>query len=218
MAGAQQISFMNQRSFGPGTPTVIGQAYEGGFWAGDLSTTNNGVATHHLVVAPLSSGETTNLMKTSRTATSNPGGEVNGNLNTDAMIAASPTDHPCANFANNAVIGGFSDWYIPAKNELAICYFNLKPGTTSNNTGFFNGVNDSSVPTRTTAFTAGNPAQTSAAAFQTGGANPFNTINYWSSTQGAGIYGQIRNFNDGVDALSYKNVSRPMRCIRRVPV
>ena len=38
-------------SFAP-PPTVIGQAYGGGFYAGQISTTANGVATHYLIIAP----------------------------------------------------------------------------------------------------------------------------------------------------------------------
>jgi hypothetical protein len=32
MSGALQATFMNQRSFEPPTPTVIGQAFGGGFF------------------------------------------------------------------------------------------------------------------------------------------------------------------------------------------
>jgi hypothetical protein len=42
-------------SFGAAIPD-IGAAYEGGFFAGQIGT--GGVATHNLVVAPLSSGQT----------------------------------------------------------------------------------------------------------------------------------------------------------------
>jgi hypothetical protein len=39
-------------NFGEAAPTVIGQAFGGGFYAGDISTTANSVATHYLVLAP----------------------------------------------------------------------------------------------------------------------------------------------------------------------
>ena len=43
--------------------------------------------------------------------------------------------HPAAQFCEGLTIGGFSDWYMPARNELEICYYNLKPTTQNNNTG-----------------------------------------------------------------------------------
>ena len=49
-------------NFGPPPPGSIGSAYEWGFYAGDISTTANSVATHYLVVAPVSSGQATPLL------------------------------------------------------------------------------------------------------------------------------------------------------------
>jgi hypothetical protein len=40
---------------------------------------------------------------------------------------------PLLSFASDLSIGGFTDWYLPARYELDIAYFNLKPGTTANN-------------------------------------------------------------------------------------
>jgi hypothetical protein len=165
-------------NFGAAIPD-IGAAYEGGFFAGQIGT--GGVATHNLVVAPLSSGQTSDQWKTSNTSTSGTSSDIDGPANTAAQIAAGAASHPCADFCNNASIGGFSDWYMPAKNELEVCYFNLKPTTTSNNTS--SGINPNAVPARASNYTSGNPAQTSAAAFQTGGAEPFVAVYYWSSTE-----------------------------------
>jgi hypothetical protein len=64
MSGVTQAVFMNQRSFGP---PAIGAAYGGGFFAGQIGT--GGVATHNLVVAPLSSGQTNAAWKNVNTAT-----------------------------------------------------------------------------------------------------------------------------------------------------
>jgi hypothetical protein len=43
-------------------------------------------------------------------------------------------------------IGGFTDWYLPARYELDIAYFNLKPSTQANDTSW--GSNVYSVPQR----------------------------------------------------------------------
>jgi hypothetical protein len=218
MSGAHQAVFMNQRSFGPPLPGAIGSAYEGGFYAGEISTTANGVATHYLVVAPLSSGQTQDLWKNARTNTTGAGSDIDGPQNTASMVAdGNSTVYPCAHFCNNAVIGGFSDWYMAAKNELEICYFNLKPTTTNNNTS--SGINPNAVPARTSNYTSGTPAQTSAAAFQSGGAEAFDANNYWSSSQGdAGSYARLQYFTTGYQRSRYKDSSFRVRAVRRVPV
>jgi hypothetical protein len=103
--------------------------------------------------------------------------------------------HPAAHFCNNLSIGGQTDWYMPAKNELEVCYFNLKPTTTSNNTSV--GINPNAVPARASNYTSGNPAQTSAAAFQTGGAEAFDYGRYWSSTEFSATNARCQYFNNG---------------------
>lgn len=205
-------------NFGAAIPD-IGAAYGGGFFAGQISTAGNSIADYNLVVAPLSSGQTQALWKTSNTSTSGTSSSIDGPANTAAQIAAGAASHPCANFCNNAVIGGFSDWYMPAKNELEVCYFNLKPGTTTNDTN--SGINPNAVPARASNYTSGNPAQTSAAAFQTGGAEPFFADNdgYWCSTQFSAPEASIQTFSNGYqrNGLGKANTRR-VRAVRRVPV
>ena len=218
MSGALQATFMNQRSFGEPAPTVIGQAFGGGFYAGDISTTANSVATHYLVIAPLSSGQTTDQWKNANTATSGADSDINGPQNTADMVAdGNSTVYPCAHFCNNASIGGFSDWYMPAKNELEVCYFNLKPTTASNSTS--SGINPNAVPARASNYTSGNPAQTSAAAFQSGGAEPFATAVYWSSTEFSATNARVQGFVTGYQFNRNKTIiSYRVRAVRRVPV
>ena len=203
-------------SFGGGLP-AIGSAYEGGFFAGQIGT--GGVATHNLVVAPLSSGQTQDQWKTSNTSTSGTSSDIDGPANTAAQIAAGAASHPCADFCNNASIGGFSDWYMPAKNELEVCYFNLKPGTASNNTS--SGINPNAVPARASDYTSGSPAQTSAAAFQTGNAEAFGEIYYWSSTEFSATQARGQGFYNGNQYSLNKttfNSSLRVRAVRRVAV
>lgn len=216
MSGVTQATFMNQRSFVEPAPTVIGQAFGGGFYAGDISTTANSVATHYLVVGPLSSGQTQLTWKNANTAVPGADSDIDGPQNTADMVAnGNSTVYPCAHFCNNASIGGFSDWYMPAKNELEVCYFNLKPTTTSN---FTSGINPNAVPARASNYTAGNPAQTSAAAFQSGGAEPFAAAIYWSSTEAAATYARAQYFTIGYQRNLIKNNSYRVRAVRRVPV
>jgi hypothetical protein len=213
MSGVTQAVFMNQRSFG----LIIGQAYEGGFFAGQIGT--GGVATHNLVVAPLSSGQTNAAWKNANTTTPGADSDIDGPQNTADMVAdGNSTVYPCAHFCNDAVIGGFSDWYMPAKNELEVCYFNLKPSTTANDTS--SGINPNAVPARASNYTSGTPAQTSAAAFQTGGAEPFVASFYWCSTEGStATTARDQFFNTGLQGLADKNYSPTrVRAVRRVAV
>jgi len=214
MSGVTQAVFMNQRSFGP---PAIGSAYEGGFFAGQISTAGNGVADYNLVVAPLSTGQTQLAWKNTLTATPGADSDIDGPQNTADMVAdGNSTVYPCAHFCNNAVIGGFSDWYMPAKNELAVCYFNLKPTTTLNNTS--SGINPNAVPARASNYTTGNPAQTSAADFKSGGAEPFAAAIYWCSTEVPVTNARTQTFSNGNQISSYKDNSFRVRAVRRVPV
>jgi hypothetical protein len=199
----------------PIQPPVIGQAFGGGFFAGYISTAGNGVADYYLVIAPKASGQAGGVLDWKTTATSTTGTDsvIDGPTNSANMNNAS---HPAAEFCEGLTIGGFSDWYMPAKNELEICYFNLKPTTTSNNTS--SGTNTNAVPSRGSNYTSGTPAQTSVSAFQSGGAEAFNAANYWTSTQASSTNAWIAGFGDGEQATSGKTSGFRVRAVRRVPV
>ena len=166
---------------GVDTELQIGDAFQGGFFAGYISHTANSIATHALIVAPSASGyngQATMQWKTTNTTTAGTTSSFNGAANSANMDNAS---HPAAQYCEGLTIGGYSDWYLPARYELDIAYENLKPTTDSNNTSW--GINPYSVPERTVNFTAGTPAQTSVAAFQTGGAEDFLANFHWTSTE-----------------------------------
>jgi hypothetical protein len=196
---------------------AIGSAYEGGFFAGQISTSGNGIATHNLVIGPVASAENSSItFKNSTSDTVGTDSVIDGTQNTADMVAAgNSTTFPAAHFCNDLVIGGFSDWYMPAKNELEICYYNLKPTTTSNSTSV--GSNTNAVPSRASNYTAGTPAQTSATDFKDTGAEDFTNTWYWSSTEIPGTgRGATQNFSDGNQFNYYKNSNRRLRAIRRV--
>jgi hypothetical protein len=204
---------------------AIGSSYGGGFFAGAISHTANGVATHLLIVAPAATGATgtgytltTDLQwKIIANLTAGTFNFFDGAANTATMVAAGIALHPAAQFCVGLSIGGYSDWYLPARDELDIAYQNLKPTTTSNNTSA--GVNPYSVPARTVTRTAGAPAQTTVAAFQSGGAQAFVADLHWSSTQDAGTTRSWRlSFNDGsVVGLNKATLIR-VRAFRKVAV
>jgi len=211
MSGVQQAVFQNQRSFV--TVPTVGSALGGGFFAGQISTAGNGTADYNLVVGPLSTAQSTLFWKTSRTTTTGITSLIDGPSNSSTMNNAS---HPAAQFCEGLTIGGFSDWYMPAKNELEVCYYNLKPNTANNNTS--SGANTNAVPSRGSNYTAGSPAQTSAAAFQTGGAQEYSTSMYWCSNEINATFGRTQEFYDGNQDGFYKNYGLRVRAVRRVAV
>ena len=106
---------------------------------------------------------------------------------------------------------------MPAKNELEVCYYNLKPTTSSNNTS--SGTNTNAVPSRGSNYTAGTPAQTSATDFKDTGTEDFAANRYWSSTDTSASYALAQDFDDGLQNPNFmKTDSYRVRAIRRVAV
>lgn len=198
-------------------PTVIGQAYGGGYYAGQIGVSS--VATHYIVVGPLASAENASLQwKTTNTSTSGTSSNIDGPTNSANMNNAS---HPAAQFCKALTVGGYTDWYMPAKNELEICYYNLKPTTTSNNTNppaSQRGANPNAVPARSSGYTSGDPAQTSATIFRDTGSQYFTAGGYWTSTEYNDGNGLRQLFNIGSQYYSGKNSTQRVRAIRRVAV
>jgi len=197
------------------TVPTIGQSYAGGYYAGQISTAGNGVADYNLVIGPKSSAQSYLAYKTSNSATTGTNSLIDGPTNSGNMNNAS---HPAAQFCEGLTVGGYSDWYMPAKNELIVCYFNLKPTTNVNDTG--SGKNANSVPTKTTFYTTGNPPQTSATVFQSGNTQAFNAANYWTSTQYSSFtqMAWMLEFTNGSEGLNYKVNELYVRATRRVAV
>ena len=199
----------------PSPPLLIGDAYQGGFYAGQISTAGNGIADYNLVIGPIASAESNLQYKTANTS-GDPTSVINGPTNSSTMNSAT---YPAAQFCEGLTIGGFSDWYMAALNEWEVCYYNLKPTTNSNNTSY--GINANAVPARASNYTAGTPAQTSAANFViTTGAQSLGTGEYWTSSQST-----VTTFKawtivsqSGYQYAYNKATSRNVRAIRRVAV
>jgi len=213
MSGALQAVFQNQRSFVPPIP-AIGSALGGGFFAGQISTAGNGTADYNLVIGPYASAQAfPKKWKTTRTTTNGTSSVIDGPNNSGNMNDAS---HPAAEFCEGLTIGGFSDWYMPAKNELEVCFYNLKPIANSNNTS--SGTNTNAVPSRGSNYTSGVPAQTSATSFQSGGSEAFDGGTYWSSTQLSASEAWVQSFYYATQNGYYKDGNRRVRAVRRVAV
>ena len=218
IGSALPFFFGASKSSGP----AIGSSLGGGFFAGYISHTANGVATHALIVAPAATGATgtgytltTNKQwKTSNTTTAGTTSSFDGATNTAAMVTAGIAIHPAAQFCTGLSIGGYTDWYLPARLELEIAYYNLKPTTTSNDTG--SGANAYSVPARGSNYTAGTPAQTTVTAFQTGNSEAFVADYHWSSTENSSTYAWLLNFYYGFQLGDYKGDGRLVRAFRKL--
>lgn len=164
---------------------------------------------YRLIMAPKSSGET-NSLAVKNAATALPAGAFTlseGAKATAAMIAGGDAaTYPAAWWAKGLTIGGYSDWYVPARDEAEQMYRNLKPNNSSSSGGAranapassyqnlgswsdastANGVNRHSVPLGVAYSGSGYPAQTGVAAFQAGGAEALpstgSTVTYWTSS------------------------------------
>jgi hypothetical protein len=193
---------------------AIGSALGGGYFAGQISTAGNGVADYNLVIGPVASAQNTSKQwKIVNTSTAGTSSVIDGPGNSAVM---NNITHPAAQFCEGLTIGGFSDWYMPAKNELEVCYYNLKPTTASNNTSF--GINANAVPARASNYTTGTPAQTSATDFKDTGAEDFLTAGYWTSTEQSAAYGIRVYFSNGALDNTSKTYATNVRAVRRVAV
>ena len=173
------------------TPPSLGQAWQGGYFGGII---NDGGVNYFLIVAPKATGQVSgrvawgiNGVTTGATSTSN------GKTNTDTL-AALGSAYAAAYFCKNLTIGGFTDWYLPARYEQNIIYYWLKPSISNNVLNVYAapnnivpGVNPNAVfpmPINT-AFTASVPTQTTVGLFKDGtGAEAYNIdYEYWESTE-----------------------------------
>jgi hypothetical protein len=166
------------------------------------------MAKFRVIVAPKSSGENSGKQyKNANTAAPSATGTLTEGLKaTLAMVAdGSSTVYPAAHYCNDLSIGGYSDWYLPARDELELIYRNLKPVTNNNytttdrptgatpdyknlgslgDTANTHGLNNNSDP-QGVAYTTTVPGQTAVADFQSGGAEAMTFVSnrYWSSTE-----------------------------------
>lgn len=198
------------------------------------------MARFRIIVAPKSSGENAGIsIKNGNTvmpvATQTV---VSGLRATQAMRDAdTATVYPAAHWARALSIGGYADWYVPARDEFELIWRNLKPVTNNNLTGSrstvsynytvngaygdastANGLNANSAPAGA-AYTATVPSQTSATAFINGGTEALESgTSYWTSSEASAAnawYQATFTSTAGSQSTSIKTSQARARAVRR---
>jgi hypothetical protein len=215
MSGILQAVMRDFRSYGPNWPVAnIGAAYGGGFFAGQINVSGT---TYNLVVSPKASGET-NVPWGVYGTTTGITSVINGPTNS-ASLAALGASYEAATFCEGLTIGGYSDWYLPAKNELEVLYYFLKPTTGTNDTSSGANANAVSPEPVSQNYTSGSPAQTSAGiGFRTGETNAFASGDYWTSTEASDSKAWYQTSYNGSQDTYVKQLSRYVRAVRRIAV
>jgi hypothetical protein len=201
-------------------PTVIGQAYGGGFYAGKISTAGTGVADYYLIVCPKSS-ESGFIPWGVEGVTTGATSAINGQTNTATLVAlgsAYEAAQHCNNLNAGAGLNSYKDWYMPSKNELEVIFYNLKPTTNANNTAVGANVNAVSPEPYNTNYTSGSPAQTSATDFRSGGSQALTADLQWSSTEFSSGSAYFQSFWTSSISSNGKSTNQNVRAVRRVPV
>ena len=169
------------RQFMASTPSGlpnIGDSFEGGYYAGLISHTADGNATHALIICPIANaiGEAYTGTRISFGANTymNTGSNsfYDGATNTSALATIIGGSGGIIDAVTSLSIDGYSDWYVPALAEMYVAYYNLKP-TTDPNEGGNTGAGNYAVPQRTTNFqnsggVGSDPAQTTLTNWQQG--------------------------------------------------
>lgn len=195
-------------------PALPGEPMEGGFFAGILNVDGRPFG---LIVAPKFDGEHDDTVwNSSNKKVAGAQSYCDGLANTEAMRAAGSD---LAQWARDLRIAGFDDWYLPSQDELELCYRAFKPTANENALWGRSGLNLSALrPTYPYTKTA--PAQTSVDAFKVDGAEAFDEVWYWSSTQHAGIsaYAWCQHFSYGYQTNLHKFSQLRARAVRRFPL
>lgn len=201
----------------PMSGPAIGSALGGGFYAGQIKYDNG--TTYNLIIAPRATGQSFKVWSAAN-GTISATSKFDGFSNTNAMRSESTSE--MANFCNGLNIGTYTDWYVPAQDELEVLYYYLKPSTDPNSTS--SGANPHAVAPEpiNTNYTANNPTMTTAIAFATGGSEKFfGDYAYATSTQSTeASSSQFKTINSTSGALAeaVKTNATLFRVIRKIAV
>ena len=190
-------------------PTIIGTPFEGGFYAGLFRV---GEQLFALIVAPKAGGEFAEVAWHQGSAVVEGATSCfDGMANTAALAEAGST---LAQRVRALDLNGFTDWYLPSRDELELLYRHLKPTKHENWASFRDGDNASSVPAGYP-YTKAAPAQTIAEAFREGGPEAFEPAWHWASTQYDAHGAWYQTFANGCQINDDKAYEGRARAVRR---
>lgn len=186
------------------TPTRLGQVTKGCMFVGINRIQNQA---YGILVSPYYT-ETKLSLKTTNTHTPNTQSLIDGFANTHAMNDSS---HPAAQYCASLEIGSNRDFYLPAKNELELCYRRLTPQT---KVVFFHySKNNSSIP-------IGNNCSLAppGLAIEVNTNFEFKLSAFYHSSSEAKIgseYSSMQDFYNGRQGIDFKGTPHVVRAVRR---
>jgi hypothetical protein len=195
-----------ERSMSQLQSLTIGQPLQGGFFAGRINV--DGVP-YNLVVSP-KEGNVKGKWLGDYKEVAGTASYFDGLANTTAMAEAGS---PVAKAVQALAIGGFTDWYIPARDELELLYRHFKP-TEETNYVFRSGDNPSSLPVGYP-YAEDSPLQTAVEGFREGGEHAFEEAWYWASTQYSRYNAWGQSFDGGDQSYYDKAYEGRARAVRR---
>lgn len=105
-------------------PTVIGEAFGGGYYVGNITIPSGGDAGTYAIIMGGPESQATLTWKNPRLATAGTDSTTDGRANTLAMQASDPAIHHAGMHCLNYRGGGHDDWYLGAKDELNLAWLN----------------------------------------------------------------------------------------------
>ena len=173
------MKFVNEQEI----PTQLGQEFGGGFFCGYYSLNADGVATHSLIIAPKAARSLEVFAASTSTPAVSTNNDYDGLANTNAMMAVGASEYPAAAHCANYTGGGFTDWYLPSRNEFHAGVRAIRSQSGESNNAYNNTYacpqlltyNYRIGPTKQPIFYIW--------------ANDYQNISYWTSTEVPGIRG-----------------------------
>lgn len=197
----------------PDGPTVPGTLFQGGYYAGRLLIDGK---TYAILVCPKANEGDTLAYRTALTAFAGNVSTFDGPGIRDEMIAVGIAQFPAQQWCVNLSIAGYTDWYLPSRDEIELIYRYLKPTTGTNVTN--TGANTVAVPV-TGNYVAGNPVQTASLIFRSTGAQKLESGYYWSATRGnAATNAGTRRMTTGAIYIDDVTETYAVRAVRRVQI